>query len=123
MGKPQAVKSPNLQYSHFISLPLAIHPELVDKLMSFQNSILGNSDELPEENLESDPDEGDSDGDEDKQLNEGRDFAVKLKVEDEKHVKVDLTSPPLVSYAPKASKLPSLSGTYQSHQFMSGLCY
>ncbi|KAK9149284.1 hypothetical protein Scep_008041 [Stephania cephalantha] len=38
----EAVKSPNLDYSHFISLPLAIHPDLVDKLTDFQNSVLGN---------------------------------------------------------------------------------
>lgn len=39
----QAVKSPSLGYSHFVSLPLAIHPELVDKLLNFQKSILGSS--------------------------------------------------------------------------------
>ncbi|KAL2516214.1 putative eukaryotic LigT [Forsythia ovata] len=37
----KAVKSPTLNYSHFVSLPLAIHPGLVDKLVNFQNSILG----------------------------------------------------------------------------------
>ncbi|XP_052181517.1 uncharacterized protein LOC127794461 isoform X5 [Diospyros lotus] len=37
----EAVKSPNLDYSHFISLPLAIHPELVHKLVHFQQSVLG----------------------------------------------------------------------------------
>ena len=37
----QAINSPSLDYSHFISLPLAMHPELVDKLIKFQNSILG----------------------------------------------------------------------------------
>ena len=36
----QAVNSPILDYSHFISLPFALHPELVDKLVNFQNSIL-----------------------------------------------------------------------------------
>ncbi|KAL9262864.1 Activating signal cointegrator 1 complex subunit 1-like protein [Drosera capensis] len=36
----EAVKNPSLDYSHFISLPLAIHPELIDKLTSFQKSIL-----------------------------------------------------------------------------------
>ncbi|CAN7069465.1 unnamed protein product, partial [Brassica oleracea var. botrytis] len=38
----EVVKSPSLDYSHFVSLPLAIHPELVAKLVNFQNSILGN---------------------------------------------------------------------------------
>ena len=37
----QAVKNPTLDYSHFISLPLAIHPDLVEKLNNFQSSILG----------------------------------------------------------------------------------
>lgn len=37
----EAVKSRSLDYSHFVSLPLAIHPELVDKLQNFQNAILG----------------------------------------------------------------------------------
>ncbi|KAJ7556061.1 hypothetical protein O6H91_05G067100 [Diphasiastrum complanatum] len=35
----EAVKS-QLQYTHFISLPLAIHPTLVEKLWSFQESVL-----------------------------------------------------------------------------------
>ncbi|CAN7011122.1 unnamed protein product [Brassica rapa subsp. trilocularis] len=39
----EVVKSPSLDYSHFVSLPLAIHPELVAKLVNFQNSILGNN--------------------------------------------------------------------------------
>ncbi|GLJ30712.1 hypothetical protein SUGI_0608700 [Cryptomeria japonica] len=36
----EAVKGRNLQYSHFISLPLAVHPALVEKLTNFQTSIL-----------------------------------------------------------------------------------
>ena len=36
----QAIKSPALNYTHFISLPLAIYPQLVEKLFNFQNSIL-----------------------------------------------------------------------------------
>lgn len=40
-GNLQTVKSSALDYSHFISLPLAINPQLVDKLVNFQNSILG----------------------------------------------------------------------------------
>ncbi|XP_057459959.1 uncharacterized protein LOC130750382 isoform X2 [Actinidia eriantha] len=41
----EAVKSPNLDYSHFISLPLTLHPELADKLVNFQKSILGDTSE------------------------------------------------------------------------------
>lgn len=35
----EAVKSSALDNTHFISLPLAIHPQLVDKLVNFQNTI------------------------------------------------------------------------------------
>ncbi|KAL6193401.1 hypothetical protein ACLB2K_034485 [Fragaria x ananassa] len=47
----EAVKIPSLDYSHFISLPLAIHPELVDKPVNFQNSIPGITDSSRGENL------------------------------------------------------------------------
>lgn len=98
----EVVKSPNLDYSHFISLPLAIYPELVDKLVSFQNSILGNP--CKDENLDSESNEETSD-DEDQQLDRQLDVAVELKVEDDsKHVKVDITNIPLRSYPPKTSK-------------------
>ncbi|KAJ9179218.1 hypothetical protein P3X46_011031 [Hevea brasiliensis] len=106
----EAVNSPGLNYSHFISLPLAIHPELVDKLVNFQNSILEISDAFLDETVESDPNEGTSDNeDKDQEFSRGSDVAVELKVEDDKNVKVDLTSVPLVSYAPKASKPSTLS--------------
>ncbi|XP_073310067.1 uncharacterized protein [Primulina huaijiensis] len=36
----KAVNSRALDYSHFVSLPLAIHPGLVDKLIKFQKTIL-----------------------------------------------------------------------------------
>ncbi|XP_075090799.1 uncharacterized protein LOC107780071 isoform X2 [Nicotiana tabacum] len=36
-----AVESQYPDYSHFVSLPLAIYPELVNKLINFQNSVLG----------------------------------------------------------------------------------
>ncbi|XWS18979.1 hypothetical protein CRYUN_Cryun32bG0091300 [Craigia yunnanensis] len=107
-----AVKPPSLDYSHFVSLPLAIHPELVDKLVNFQNSILGISDACVDENLE-----GNSHGDtfkddgHDQQLGKGSAIAVGLKVsDDKKSVKVDPSGIPLVSYAPKESKLSNLSG-------------
>ncbi|THG06880.1 hypothetical protein TEA_022133 [Camellia sinensis var. sinensis] len=102
----EAVKSPNLDYSHFISLPLAIHPELVDKLLNFQKSILGTSNANEDENLGNDSN-GDTSEDEDKEqeLVGGSDVAVKLKVEDDnKHVKVDITNICRVSYPPRASK-------------------
>uniref|UniRef100_M8BU20 Activating signal cointegrator 1 complex subunit 1 n=1 Tax=Aegilops tauschii TaxID=37682 RepID=M8BU20_AEGTA len=49
----EAVQSPMLDYSHFISLPLAIHPDLVEKLNNFQRSILG----VSASNVDSDKDE------------------------------------------------------------------
>ncbi|XP_004302882.1 PREDICTED: uncharacterized protein LOC101311685 [Fragaria vesca subsp. vesca] len=104
----EAVKSPSLDYSHFISLPLAIHPELVDKLVNFQNSILGIIDSSQGENLESgsNEDEDDSDNeDDDQKFEKGSDVVVELKTEsDGEHVKVNMTNIPLVSYAPKSSK-------------------
>ncbi|XWS18976.1 hypothetical protein CRYUN_Cryun32bG0091000 [Craigia yunnanensis] len=99
----EAVKTPSLDYSHFVSLPLAIHPELVDKLVNFQNSILGISDACVDENLE-----GNSDGDtygHDQQFGKGSAIAIELKVsDDKKSVKVDASGIPLVSYAPKEPK-------------------
>ncbi|XVE88860.1 hypothetical protein DITRI_Ditri19aG0102700 [Diplodiscus trichospermus] len=116
----EAVKTPNLDYSHFVSLPLAIHPALVDKLVNFQNSILGTSDVCVDENLE-----GNSEGDnceddaQDQHLGKGSAIAVELKVADEeKSTKVDdAGGVPLVSYAlkePKESKSSNLSGKLET---------
>ncbi|KAI4329224.1 hypothetical protein L6164_021511 [Bauhinia variegata] len=101
----EAVKSRNLDYSHFISLPLAIHPELVDKLISFQNSILGKDDSCLDENLDADSSGDATDNEEVDQLSkEEPNVVVKLEVYDSSEsVKVNLTSIPLVSYAPKVS--------------------
>ena len=87
---------------------MAIYPELVDKLVSFQNSILGNP--CKDENLGSESNEDTSD-DEDQQLNGQRNVAVELTVEDgSKHVKVDITNIPVTSYPPKPSKPSAPSG-------------
>ncbi|GKV27104.1 hypothetical protein SLEP1_g36310 [Rubroshorea leprosula] len=107
----EVVRTRSLDYSHFVSLPLAIHPELVDKLINFQNIILGNSDACTDEHVEGNPSgESSEDESEEHQLDRGSNVAVELNVEDNKSVKVDISSIPLVSYAPKASKSPSLSG-------------
>ncbi|KAL5576481.1 hypothetical protein UlMin_018180 [Ulmus minor] len=108
----KAVNSTNLDYSHFISLPLAIHPELVDKLFMFQNSILGCSDQRLEENVDSDSNDDHTENEEeDQKLDKGPDVAVELKVDnDNERVKVNITNIPLVSYAPRASKTMTLSG-------------
>ncbi|XP_055806476.1 uncharacterized protein LOC129875072 [Solanum dulcamara] len=41
MTTSQAIKSKNVEDSHFVSLPLSLHPEMVAKLNNFQNSVLG----------------------------------------------------------------------------------
>ncbi|KAF7843379.1 Activating signal cointegrator 1 complex subunit 1 [Senna tora] len=107
----EVVKSRNLDYSHFISLPLAIHPELVNRLVSFQNSILGTGDSCMDENLDTDANEETTDNEElDELSKEEPNVAVELKVKDSNEsVEVNLTNIPLVSYAPKASKSSALS--------------
>ncbi|CAN6456612.1 unnamed protein product [Victoria cruziana] len=87
----EAVKSPRLDYSHFVSLPLAIYPSLVDKLVNFQNSILGVSTCQLEEGIENDKNEDFSEEEEDKRctLGEGSTVSVNLNVQDgNEHAKV-----------------------------------
>ncbi|CAI9267519.1 unnamed protein product [Lactuca saligna] len=97
----ETVKSSALDYSHFISLPLAINPQLVDKLINFQNSILGLHDNTSNEDT-SEEENGD------KRLGES---TLTLKAqEDSGNVKVDVTKIPLVSYPPKSSST-STSGS------------
>ncbi|KAF5183285.1 Activating signal cointegrator 1 complex subunit [Thalictrum thalictroides] len=108
----EAIRSPNLDYSHFVSLPLAYHLGLVDKLINFQNSILGISNSSRDANVfsESDGSSGDEIDNSDQRLDEGRNMEVKLKVEDEnEQVNAGITKIPIVSYSPKASKSSSLS--------------
>ncbi|XP_061980863.1 uncharacterized protein LOC133701088 isoform X2 [Populus nigra] len=105
----EAIKT-NLDYSHFVSLPLGIYPELVDKLVDFQNSILGINYVSVDANVESDYNEDTSDiKNKGQELIEGDDEAVELKAEDDTHVKVDLTSISSVSYPPKPRRLPNAS--------------
>nr|AFK33576.1 unknown [Lotus japonicus] len=104
----EAVRSRNLDYSHFVSLPLAIYPELVDKLFDFQHSILGDGDSCIDENLDTDSNEDEDTTvveEADQLSKKNADVAVELKVaDDSESVKVNLTNISLVSYAPKASK-------------------
>lgn len=108
----QAVKSPSLDYSHFVSLPLAIHPELVDKLVNFQNTILGITDACLDENVGSESNEDASDNEEnEQQVDREHKAAVELKLgNNTERVKVDITSIPLVSYEAKASGPSTSSG-------------
>ncbi|XP_030442833.1 uncharacterized protein LOC115665088 isoform X3 [Syzygium oleosum] len=104
----EVVESPSLDYSHFVSLPLAIHPGLVDKLFNFQNCILGIGNSSADEIVDRDSSEDNSEGEESEQ--ESRNVAVKLDVADGKEqVKVDITSIPIVSYPPKVTTSSSLS--------------
>ena len=88
----QAVQGRMLDYSHFISLPLAIHPDLVDKLNYFQSSILGSS----ASNEESDKDESRSEGsidemDHDHKQGDSSSVSINLQVQ-EKSVEVNIDS-------------------------------
>ncbi|XP_062230377.1 uncharacterized protein LOC133927946 isoform X2 [Phragmites australis] len=87
----QAVQSRMLDYSHFISLPLAIHPDLVDKLNYFQSSILGSS----ASNEDSDKDESLSKGsidemDHDHKQDDGSSVSIKLQVQEGESVRVKM---------------------------------
>lgn len=87
----EAIKSPKLDYSHFISLPLAIHPELVEKLNDFQNTILGTSQPGQVGNQNSDSSEDDLDDENMNRLDGDSTIVVNLKAQDDnKHVKVEL---------------------------------
>lgn len=79
----EAVKSPMLDYSHFISLPLGIHPDLVNKLNNFQISILG----VSASNVDSNKDESLSEDSADENDEaESPSVLTKRRVEEEKSV-------------------------------------
>ncbi|XP_059639976.1 uncharacterized protein LOC132282344 [Cornus florida] len=111
----EVVKSPRLDYSHFVSLPLALHAELVDKLFNFQNCILGISDPNQDESLDSDSNEcASEDDDKDQLLDRASDVSVKLTVNnDSEHVKLGLTNIRRVSYPPKTSKSSTSSADHK----------
>lgn len=76
----EAVQSRMLEYSHFISLPLALHSDLVQKLVKFQSTILG-------EIAEGDSGETDDSGDK----SESQSISVQLEVEEKKdQVRVEI---------------------------------
>lgn len=105
----EVVQTRSLDYSHFVSLPLAIHPELVDKLVNFQNTILGNSDASADRSMEGNPSRESSENESTEEPLDGKpNVAVGLKVEDNRRVKVDISSIPLVSYAPNSSRSSNL---------------
>ncbi|KVH97982.1 Protein kinase A anchor protein, nuclear localization signal domain-containing protein, partial [Cynara cardunculus var. scolymus] len=101
----EVVKSSALDYSHFVSLPLALYPELVDQLVNFQSSILGMHDPNPDEVLDisSNKDTTDEE-DRDQKVDEAPQVAVTLQAQkDGENVKVDVTNIRRVSYPPKSS--------------------
>ncbi|KAL0354652.1 UNVERIFIED_CONTAM: hypothetical protein Sradi_3912100 [Sesamum radiatum] len=90
----KAVNSRSFDYSHFVSLPLAIHPGLVDKLVNFQNTILGMATSDKDKNLDSDT-RGDTsdDGEDDQHSIEAPKVSIELKAEEaDAHVKVNIMS-------------------------------
>lgn len=107
----QATKSPSLDYSHFVSLPLAIHPELVEKLINFQNSILRSSESCLDETEDSDTNEDNTDNEVEVQHTvNAPDVAVELQVDDKREqIKANINIP-VVSYLPKTSKVSTPSG-------------
>ncbi|KAI0496765.1 hypothetical protein KFK09_023089 [Dendrobium nobile] len=77
----QAVKSPNLDYSHFVSLPLAIHQELVEKLEGFQKSVLEEVNMIPGDIDGSSCDDSSDEKDDDSKHLKGPNTTVKLKAQ------------------------------------------
>ncbi|XP_057773082.1 uncharacterized protein LOC130992461 isoform X2 [Salvia miltiorrhiza] len=134
----KAVNSRELDYSHFVSLPLAIHPGLLDKLVNFQNTILRMTADDKDKNKDNDTGGDTVDEEEEENHSTAPKVSVELKVEKadanieenvnnnqcptetpvvaevkavgtDRHVRVNVTSIPLVSYPPKESKATSSS--------------
>ncbi|KAK3163214.1 hypothetical protein QOZ80_1AG0000770 [Eleusine coracana subsp. coracana] len=88
----QAVQSRMLDYSHFISLPLAIHSDLVDKLNHFQRSILGASASY-EDSDNASLSEGSADEmDHDQKHADKSSVSIKLQVQEEEAVRVKINT-------------------------------
>ncbi|XP_021765304.1 uncharacterized protein LOC110729834 isoform X1 [Chenopodium quinoa] len=103
----KAVNSSALTFSHLISLPLAIHNELVDKLNRFQSTVLAYSDSKDADGTMDVDSSDEASEDEEKSVKPVNtpDVAANLKVDDIHNVKRDTKDIPLVSYAPKTSGL------------------
>lgn len=94
-----------------MSLPLAIHPELVEKLINFQNSILRSSESCLDDAEDSDTNEDHTDNEVEVQHTvNAPDVAVELQVDNKREqIKVNINIP-IVSYLPKTSKVSTPSG-------------
>ncbi|XP_042024880.1 uncharacterized protein LOC121772026 isoform X1 [Salvia splendens] len=113
----KAVNSRELDYSHFVSLPLAIYPGLLDKLVNFQETILGktandkdkntdneNHSTAPKVSAELEANKNDTQHPTETPL-----VAEVKAVGADTHVRVNITNIPLVSYPAKESKATSSS--------------
>ncbi|GFP90430.1 activating signal cointegrator 1 complex subunit 1, partial [Phtheirospermum japonicum] len=109
----KAYNSRELGYSHFVSLPLAIHPGLVDKLVNFQNKILEIAASDKDGNVECDTDEEE----EDQKSTKASGVVVELKAEkDDAHVKVNITSGEHSTKAPLVTELKAKDATKTSYK-------
>ncbi|WOG89318.1 hypothetical protein DCAR_0208556 [Daucus carota subsp. sativus] len=97
----EVIKSPALNYTHFVSLPLAIHPQLVEKLFHFQNSILGISSKNEVTCLDDDNNQDTSD-EESREIPSDRAHVVAVNLKAEEGNKNPKAGPPRAS---KSSKL------------------
>lgn len=107
-----------------MSFPLAIHPELVEKLTNFQNTILGSSESCSDEAEDSHTNEDNTDNEvEVQQTVKAPDVAVELKVDDKREqIEVNINIP-VVSYPPKTSRASTPSGMITTeHCEGSGTC-
>jgi activating signal cointegrator complex subunit 1 len=108
----QAVQSRMLDYSHFISLPLAIHSDLVDKLNHFQSSILGASASHEDSDKDDSLSEGSIDEmDHDHKNADSSSVSIKQQVKEEETVRV------------KINTKGSMSGLKALHQFLHFPCF
>ncbi|KAL6497008.1 hypothetical protein OROGR_028937 [Orobanche gracilis] len=104
----KAVNSRALDYSHFVSLPLAIHPGLVDKFVNFQNTIIGVAASDKDKNVDSNTDGGISDEEKEEEDQQSHAVSNVVKSEAEKdaaHVEVDKTSNQHSKEVPLVAKL------------------
>lgn len=136
----QAVNSREFDYSHFVSLPLAIHPGLVEKLVNFQNIILGADASDRNENEEGQcsstackvsispkdvkaVDQVEVNITSDKNSVETPLVSVELNPEHaDAPPKVNITDIPFVSYIPKESKAPASQTWSPTGIFLFFLC-
>lgn len=113
----QAVNSRELDYSHFVSLPLAIYPGLLDKLVNFQETILGKTADDKEKNTDNGNHstapkvsaELEANKNNNQHPTETPLVAEVKAVGADTHGRVNITNIPLVSYPVKESKATSSS--------------